>query len=88
MVKNVFELYPGGYERAVSEFDTAWEWAVETYRFSSLADYAAGRNSPIIDKDVLGGLFPSPSDFREYAKQAVLSRTTESLDEFRRLVLE
>jgi putative transposase len=48
MVKNVFELYPGGLERAAKEFDSAWEWGQAKYQFSSLPDFVHGRNFPII----------------------------------------
>ncbi|MEK9135017.1 MAG: transposase [Patescibacteria group bacterium] len=69
-VKNVFELYPGGYEKAVQEFDKAYEWAIK-YPYGSLADYAGKRNSPIIDKDVLGELFSSPEEYKEFARQCL-----------------
>jgi len=69
-VKNVFELYPGGYEEAVREFDKAYEWAVK-YPYCSLADYAGKRISPIIDKDILGELFNSPEDYKEFAGQCL-----------------
>ena len=72
MVKNVFELYPnGGLKKAVEQFDEAWEWAVHRYPFSSLADYATTRTSPIIDKDLLGELFSSPAEFRAHAEQSL-----------------
>ncbi len=69
-VKNVFELYPWGYEKAIQEFDKAYEWAIG-YPYCSLADYAGNRNSPIINKDVLGELFNSPKEYKEFAKQCL-----------------
>ena len=69
-VKNVFELYPGGYEKAVQEFNKAYEWAVK-YPYCSLADYASNRNSPIVDKDVLDELFGSPEEYKEFARQCL-----------------
>lgn len=69
-VKNVFELYPGGYEKAVREFDKAYEWAIK-YPYCSLADYAIDRNSPIIDKDVLGEFFSDPQKYKEFARQCL-----------------
>jgi REP element-mobilizing transposase RayT len=70
-VKNVFEMYPGGgYEKAISEFDKAYDWAIK-YSFCSLADYAGKRNSPIIDKDILGELFSNSEKYREFAKQCL-----------------
>ena len=88
MVKNVFELYPGGYARAVKEFDNAWQWAVEEYKFSSLMDYAARRNSPILEKDLLEDLFPFPEGFRAHAKDMILNRTIEQDEKLNSLVLE
>ncbi|HBV00904.1 MAG TPA: hypothetical protein DEF00_00725 [Candidatus Taylorbacteria bacterium] len=76
MVKNVFELYPGGYKRAVAEFDRAWQWAL-TYSYSSLADYVNNRESPITDNDILGEIFSSPREFRTCARDMVLSRRFE-----------
>lgn len=69
-VKNVFELYPGGYEKAIKEFDKAYEWAIQ-YPYCSLADYAGNRNSPIVDKDILGELFTSPEKYKEFARQCL-----------------
>jgi putative transposase len=46
-VKNVLELYPGGLEAALGDFDQAWNWAL-AYPFSSLRSYVLGENSPII----------------------------------------
>src|SRR3989338_695707 len=49
MVKNVFELYSGGFIRAVQNFERAWKWGTETYQYSSLPDFSQGRSTPIID---------------------------------------
>lgn len=69
-VKNIFEMYPEGYEKAVNEFDKAYKWAIK-YPFGSLADYAGERNSPILDKDILGELFSSPEEYKEFARQCL-----------------
>lgn len=76
MVKNTFELYPGGYSMAVNNFEKAWQWSVG-YSFSSLADYVDNRNSPIIDKDILGEIFTSMVDFKECAKDMIMGKTIE-----------
>ena len=71
MVKNSFELFPGGgLEVATQNFDRAWEWAM-TYQFSSLADYGGKRLSPIIDKDILGEIFKSPKEFKSFAREVI-----------------
>ena len=74
MVKNVFELYPGGLQKAALEFGNAWQWAIKAYPFSSLADYALGRASPIVEKDILGELFDSPAHFRSCSRDMLEGR--------------
>ncbi len=76
MVKNPMELYPkGGLEGAIKHFEDAWEWAL-SYQFCSLGDYAGNRAtnpSPVIEKDILGELFPTPREFKAWAKEVVLA---------------
>jgi len=72
-VKNPFERYPGGLKKAIKEFDKAYDFAVDD-PYNSLADYAGKRNSPIIDKDVLGELFQSPSEYKKFARDGMLAR--------------
>lgn len=89
MVKNVFELYPGGLRRAAEDFDTAWNWGVQSYPFSSLSDFTGKRKSPLLEKDILGDMFSSHVDFKKVSKEMVLSRTWEKKeDELRMLTLE
>lgn len=71
MVKNSFELYPGGFEEAVKNFNDAYDWATE-YPFCSLADYAGERgSSKILDKDILGEIFEHPKDFKNFARDYI-----------------
>jgi putative transposase len=49
VVKNVMELYPGGLNKAIKEFDRSWTWA-SNYPFSSFQTAALGSKSPIIDQ--------------------------------------
>lgn len=76
MVKNSFELYPGGIKVAMQNFEKAFSWSLE-YNFSSLADYASNRKSPIIDKDILGEIFSNPKEFKAFAKDAMFSRDND-----------
>ena len=69
-VKNTFEMYPEGFGEAVKNFDKAYEWATQ-YPYCSLADYADKRNSPIIEKDILGEFFPKPKEYKEFARQCL-----------------
>lgn len=73
MVKNSFELLPGGIEKALKDFDSAWDKAI-SYKFSSLADYTGQRNSPVIDKGLLGEIFKSPAKFKEFARDTMFGR--------------
>jgi len=75
-VKNVFELYPDGFDKAIRNFDEAYEWAIH-YPYCSLADYSGKRNSPIIDKDVLGEMFSGPGEYKEFAKQCLVGINLE-----------
>jgi len=67
MVKNAFEMYPGGIENAMKNFDDAYDFAIE-YPYSSLAAYAGGEVSPIIDTEMLKEAFPTPQEMKEFAK--------------------
>lgn len=78
MVKNSFELYPGGIESAMNNFEKAWEYSLKN-PFSSLADYGCMRNSPIISKNLLGKLFKTPTDFKKFAKDTMLGRNLENM---------
>ena len=70
-VKNPFKMYPGGIEKAKKEFDKAYDFATD-YPYCSLADYAGKRNSPIIDKELLGEIFPTPEQYKEFARECIL----------------
>lgn len=75
MVKNVFELYPkGGLRRAIENFNDAWEWSIK-YPFSSLCAYAGGEGSPIIEKELLGEIFRTPKEFKEFARDVIMGGT-------------
>ena len=80
MVKNTFELYPnGGLIGAIKDFEGAWKWGIN-YPFSSLGDYANMKNSPILDKDLLGEIFNSAKEFKEFSKDYLLGRNIEDDD--------
>ena len=72
-VKNAFEMYPGGIEKAVQEFDKAYEFAIN-YSYGSLANFAGrmSRNSVIVEKELLGDMFPSPQKYKEFAKECII----------------
>ena len=66
MVKNVMEKMPGGLTHAMNDPEGAWKYALQD-RFSSFPDYAAARNSPIVEKDLLRELFPTTDAFKQNA---------------------
>lgn len=71
MVKNTFELFPGGLAAAVKNFDSAWKWAGE-YPFSSLGEYMTHRKFPIVEKDILGQIYKDPQIFKKFAHDVIL----------------
>lgn len=70
MVKNTFELYPGGLKSAINNFDKAYEWATN-YPFSSLGFYALGKKSLINDNEELDTIFDSPKEFKEFSRDCI-----------------
>lgn len=70
--KNPFELYPGGLDVAVSNIEGAMKWAAQ-YPYCSLGDYINDRNSPIIEKDLLGEIFKTPLEYKEFAQDSMIN---------------
>lgn len=84
-VFNAFEDYPGGIERALKEFDQAFEFAMNN-PFCSLGESFGKRNLGIIDRDILEKMFPNIEIYKEFAYDALLVRNIrEILD---KLILE
>lgn len=77
MVKNTFELFPGGFERACKSFDTAWEWAIR-YPYSSLGHYAGTLDLPILTTPFLKELFPKPSELKSFSRDLLEGRAKAS----------
>ncbi len=71
-VKNAFEMFPGGYEKAKNNFDKAFTWALE-YPYCSLGNYAGNLSSPIIDGDVLQEIIHS-KEYKKFSKEFVEGR--------------
>jgi len=71
MVKNPFELYPGGLKNAIKHFDTAYAWASK-HPLCSLGDYAQEKASLIVDKDIFGEVFDTPQKLKSFAKELLL----------------
>lgn len=72
LVKNTFELFPGGgLDEAKHRFDASWDWAL-AYPFSSLGWYARGEQHPIIDANEVGSILPPVEEFKSFARDVVL----------------
>jgi len=75
-VKNVLELFPGGIQAAEKNINQAMKF-LEEYIFSSCPDFLGVRKSLIIDKDVLGEIFPTPGDYRKFVVDLIKSGELE-----------
>lgn len=74
MVKNVFELYPGGYKDALKNFENAWRWGTSKFEYSSLPVYVGAIDSPLVRQEIVGELFPTSSEFKKHARSVLFSR--------------
>lgn len=74
MVKNIFELYPGGLLKAEKTFEHAWQWGVE-YEFSSMKLYATKCASPIlaIKENTLLKMFKESQKFKKDSRDMIIS---------------
>ncbi len=79
-VKNAFEIFKGGIENATKQFEKAYAWASK-YPYTSLGDYAGTRESPVIDKDILGEIF-TPAEYKVFSKDMILGRTDAGYNEY------
>jgi hypothetical protein len=77
-VFNSFKEYPGGIERALKEFDEAFEFALKD-PFSSLGEAFGKRNLQIIDRDILAEAFPNLKIYKEFVKDALLVRNIREI---------
>jgi len=72
-IKNPFETYPGGYESAIHDFESAFRHALE-YQYCSLFEYHHGGNGwPIVNKDRTRE-FIDTNDLKAVAKDFMASR--------------
>lgn len=68
LVKNTFEMFPGGIKAALSDFERAWNWAMN-YPFSSFRYCLLNIQSPILDDP--GGLMRNFIDSSNFKKQEI-----------------
>jgi len=81
-VINVLELFPGGLKEAFKNTGKALKF-VEKYPFSSYQDFIDLRKSLIIDKDILGEIFPSSKNYKEFVCEAIKGKKYELLDDLK-----
>ncbi len=72
-VKNAFEIFPGGLNKASKNFEKAFKWA-SIYPYTSLGSYVGKSNSPILEKEILGDIF-SPDEYKGFARDFIEGRT-------------
>lgn len=72
-VINVLELFSGGLEAALKNPKKAIKF-IDDYIFSSHPDYAGLRESLIIEKDILGEIFPTPENYKRFVYQVLLGK--------------
>ncbi|MEA3293348.1 MAG: transposase [Patescibacteria group bacterium] len=77
-VFNPFEIYPGGIEKSLKEFNKAFEFAIK-YPFCSLGESFGKRNLGIIDRDVLKEIFPSLEIYKDFAYDALMVRNIREI---------
>ena len=69
--KNILYLYPGGIERAVQNFDDAFDF-VKNYSFCSLGEYLSNGDFLIIKKDILNRIFANEHDYKVFCKDCLI----------------
>lgn len=81
MAKNVMERFPaGGINGALKNFEKAWMWANKD-TFSSFAEYGSKRESPVVDKIALTGLWKKEKDFKTEVREYLVKKNFEMKQE-------
>ena len=76
-VKNCLEMYPAGYNNALRNFDTAYEWATK-YTYCSLGDFLHKYCRNILSEDAISGLF-SREEYKKFSRDFVYGRIGDNL---------
>lgn len=89
VVKNVFDMYPGGLTKALAQFERAWAFA-ETYQFSSFLTAAQGAESKLLDRKATESLGLIRRDFKKYARTMLMvhAKTKDIPEDIAPLLLE
>lgn len=74
-VFNAFEIFEGGIEAALNDFDKAFQFAMD-YPFCSLGEAFGPRNLGIIKRDCFEKVFGDLNVYKEFCREALLTRNT------------
>jgi len=72
-VKNCFELFLSGYQKASKNFDQAYSWARQ-YPYCSLGEFVGDCERVIIDPELLTEIF-SPAEYRDFCRDLIIGRS-------------
>jgi hypothetical protein len=89
LVKNVFDMYPGGVATALKDFDRAWEWAKQ-YPYSSLSDHLKDVSSPITDdpEGLVKDFFADNATYKQEARELLELHLSKKGEDFATHMLE
>ena len=73
LVKNVFELYPGGITEASKNFNKAWQWATD-YEFSSFGSTIKNLTHPTVNdpEETISKFLKDESVFKKESQELLL----------------
>lgn len=77
-VFNPMELYAGGIEKSLKEFDQAFNYALD-YPFCSLGESFGRRKLGIVERDILKEAFPELKIYKEFAYDALIVRNIREI---------
>lgn len=84
-VFNPFELYKGGLQAALNNFDKAFQFALD-YPFCSLGETFGIRNLGIVDRKCFEGIFNNLASYTEFSRDALITRSIR--DFLEKLIIE
>jgi hypothetical protein len=89
LVKNVFEVYPGGLTEASKNFDKAWEWA-KNYQFSSFGTTIKNEMCPIVDdpEEIVTQFCKDELGFKKESKGLLSFHMNTKGEKFKDIMLE
>jgi len=77
-VLNPFELFDGGFDAAMENFDKAFQFALD-YQFCGLGEALGSRNFSIIDRGEMKDKFPGTEIYKTFAYDALLNHSNDDL---------